>query len=202
MQIVGQHLLLSDCQGNLRIIRGLPLLVRAEFRRLGLMLVQMAVAHDLRSLYDSDPLFAQLLHHCLKLNGIEPEWVSIATASRLLIRDPLLIQFNYPIDPPDPDAEEGEPLPEHLDPDAYSLALLWSHTENLDTALHLARTVPWIELYPVIKARSYQLKQLDPKHKEKKSLEQGGDRLTELAKSGALDQLVNSLRSKNGSNIS
>lgn len=205
IRVVGDRLLLSDTRGNLHVIRGMSLLARAEFKRLWLVFIEMVADQNIRLLYDSDLLFQQLMNKCLTLAGIDPGWVGMRSAVQLLLDTEgiaaQLITFNYPQETPDPEAEEGEPLSPHIDPDAYDIAWLWANSHGLEECLKLASTIPWIELKPILRARAYQIKMADPKRREKRELDKAGEGLGKLLESGKLDQLLSKVGSNGKTNL-
>lgn len=186
--------LVTDIAGSLHQVKGLPLLRRREFYQLWLILSELLGDQDVRSAYDRDPLFSQLVNQCLEMNGIDPGWVGIRTASELLIdtegSNAKLIEFNYPQWQADPLEEKLGALPDHVDTDAYDLALLWAYCNDPEQALRIAKEEPWIEFYPTIQARAWQLRQNDEKYIERKKELENAAEFDRLNESGKLKEIV------------
>lgn len=207
IRLTKTRLLFTHTTGKLQIIRGLPLLIRAEFFQLRLALQEIAAEQDARAAYDGDDrTFRDLLHHCLLLNQIEPSSIGIITASHLLLDTASgrakLLDLNYPEYPPDPtDQKANKPIPEHIDQDGLDLSLLWSYAGSLGEALRIGNEVPWIEIYPAIRAWACQQRQADPKLKEKEQVKKSGETFKELVSSGKLDQMLAAMEGNGNSSI-
>lgn len=203
IRLTKNRLLLTDTSGSLHLIRGLPLLRRGEFFQLWVMLVEVVGDQDVRSAYDSDPLFSQLTNQCLEMNGIDPGWVGIRTASELLFDtgngNAKLIEFNYPRWASDPFEEKLGSLPDYVDTGAYDLALLWAYCNDPEQALRIGESVPWIEFYPAIQARAWQLRQNDESYQKRKQRKEAAEEFSELNSIGKLDSIfANMERAANG----
>lgn len=192
--------LLVDCTGKVRRLRSLPLADRRWFLDIRLALQDKVEGRDFRVLYDSDGTFKALVDECLTLHGLSPAWVDAYITSRLLFglgdEPAILMQLNFPaeLEEPDPDAK---PIPDGIDPEAYHVASLWGASENLEQAFRVGREQPWQEVRAVLKARSHQLKELDPeakaKEKEADRLEHSRERMEHLRESGKLQELLNAI---------
>jgi hypothetical protein len=206
IRLAKTRLFLADTSGSLHLIRGLPLLRRAEFYQVWVSLVEMVGDRDVRSAYDSDPLFSQLVDRCLRMHGIDPGWVGIRTASELLIDtgggNAKLIEFNYPQWASDPYEEKLGALPDHVDVDAYDLALLWAYCSDPEQAIRMGESVPWIELCPTIQARAWQLRQSDETYLKRKKAAETAEEFDALKSSGKLDQIFEQMRGATNGKVS
>lgn len=190
---------LIDVRGKLRRIRGLPLCDRRWFLSLRAEALVLAADSDFRTLYDdSDSPFRAIVDECLLMNGISPSWVDAQMTLRLLFgvgdEPSILLILNFPEEAESEDDDAAE-LPANIDPSAYGLAALWSHTTDLEQALRVAEQQPWNEIHALLKARNHQLKELESRAKGKKPMsaaerKKTEEKLNRMMESGSLQKLI------------
>lgn len=196
-----------DCRGKLRRIRSLALGDRAWFMTLSAAAAELIRDQDFRVLYDSPTSnFRALVDECLLLSQINPAWVDVYMATRLLFgigdEPPLLIAFNFPKeDEPEEKGAKPKPLPDHINPEAYRIAALWSETDSLADAIAVASRHPWLEVRDVLKAKAYQEKQGTEDGKKEKRLEESREGLERLIQSGKMEDFLNARRNGDAATI-
>lgn len=188
-----------DCMGKVRRIRSLPLGDRAWFLTLRTAAMQLIADQDFRVLYDSpDSHCRALVDECLLLSQINPAWVDAYSASRLLFgmgdEPAILIALNFP---EEPEEKGAKPLPDHINPQAYSIAALWSETDSLADAIAVATRHPWLEVRDILKAKAYQLKQGTEDGKKEKRVEESREGLERLMTSGKMQEFLDARRNGN-----
>jgi len=142
-------------------------------------------------LYDTVPDYAATINALLLMCGVSPAWVDWRGVEQLLFgtgdRPPILVDLNFPALPVDPEAKV---LPDGYDPEAWLIAALWGAGGSLTEAIALARDEPAPLLELVLRARSRQIQEADPKFQEKEALKEAEARVAERAASGAYDELL------------
>lgn len=175
----------EDVQGQLRIIRGCPLTQLDELWDC-LNLLQDAIASsdptlDFNSLYLDSGYIRQLVNHCLKLCGIQPDWCSLEMMVQLVhhttdtegnFTPGLLIQLNFP--------NRGKPKGDAVGfkewvADNFALLVGLGLCKDLGEAIDLASKLPADQMEAIITARLYQL---NPELKTKETLKSEAEKLT------------------------
>lgn len=159
--------------GIYHLIRGCSLVNREELRsRLGLLQERLRSTSEdltLQELYDQDKYFRHLCHRCLELCGIRLDWVDIDMMMQFLfpyqIEDKfiegILVRLNFPSRQRQQGKGGKTPTYEEI------LAALWSHTNDLQKALELAKNMPADGLIETMQARAKQMQDADPQAREK-----------------------------------
>ncbi len=162
----------QDLQGNFRLVKGCPLSQRQELaarlEQIHDRLQQSPEGETLAEAYDRDEHLQYLFDRSLSLCGIETDWLDINMMSHFLLSyekdgevcEGLLIQINFPKRRQKADSDKSATYEELI-------AALWSHTQDLQKALELARTIPSEQLVDILQARSAQIKNSDPQEQEK-----------------------------------
>ncbi|NJM56246.1 MAG: hypothetical protein HC857_00590 [Synechococcales cyanobacterium RU_4_20] len=172
-----------DPQGQVRTIYGVSLRHRQELKET-LDAIEARVLTSkiktLAELYDYDFEFQALALHALKLQRIDPDWVSVEMLAQFLLHHedeagmtvpPLLEQINTLY------CQPGEnPGPPVKDPLEENIAAIWSHTQDLEKALQVAGYDPdsgdnpsWLQLQKILQYRN---EALDPKKQQQRELRQ------------------------------
>lgn len=151
-----------DTRGQIVSVRGLPLLSRIEFRGRLDRLREIAIAYGdstLHDLYDSNTEFKRCIDRSLELFSINPECVSFAIASELIIsrfdpetqewRPGWLADLEFPPSPLPPKNEGEAPT------DAEAIATLWGHIGDLQKTMDAATDprIPGRQLIDIVNAR-------------------------------------------------
>ncbi|PZV19179.1 MAG: hypothetical protein DCF22_00495 [Leptolyngbya sp.] len=185
-----------DCLGKVRRIRSLPLSDRAWFLTLRTAAIQLIADQDFRALYDSpDSHFRTLVDECLLLSKISPAWVDTYSATRLLFgmgdEPAILIALNFP---EEPEEKGAKPLPSTINPQAYSIAALWSESDGLEQAIAVANHHPWLEVRDILKAKAYQNKQGTDDEDEETRIEESREGLERLIQTGKMQEFLDARR--------
>jgi hypothetical protein len=142
-----------DRTGIVRPIYGCSLLGRDEFwQRLAQLAnrLESVTAGSFQAAYALDPRTQQLTARLLQLNGIDPDWVTLAQAEQLLISPGHLAQLNQAEQPTE--ASVGKDTP----PTLPELIAAISSFSSIKDALDLANTVPANLLGDIVTARAVQ----------------------------------------------
>lgn len=181
-----------DRTGTIRTIYGCSTLGLFNFHsrvsQIWELLEQADGERTWQDLFMESERFRHLVHRCLELNGIDPDWVTLPMVEALLfhrfVNDTLVEGFLVTLNRPNGDQQvRGEPTTE-----AAAIAAIATHTD-IDKALQLADTVPAKQLHAVLKERNKlelqqteegrkQLAKKRNRRKSKQKLEEMRKRLT------------------------
>ena len=163
----------TDVQGKLRVIHGCPLTKLEEFAAVRSLLWREVKKETdqgntditVQSLFHSNSFFAQMCLRALELCGISPDWVDLNMMAQLLFpftwegrtTEGLLVQLNFPSATDEDGDREAIAQPSKKASWDDLLASLWGATDNLQSAMELADTVPWRKLHATVEARGEQM---------------------------------------------
>lgn len=160
----------TDINGTVRILHGCPLTKLEEFAAIRALLWREIESESdslevtVQTLYHSNSFFAQMCLRALELCGVSPDWVDLNMMAQMLFpftwqgktTEGLLVQLNFPSNP-ESDRSTTSSKPGKAATWNELLASLWGATDNLQTAMELADTVPWNKLHSTVEARSNQM---------------------------------------------
>ncbi|MEO1208297.1 MAG: hypothetical protein AAFX78_02025 [Cyanobacteria bacterium J06638_20] len=147
-----------DRWGITRPVYGCSLLGRDAFwegiAELAGRLAETEAPDTFQQRYDWDRQIKYLVEHLLKLNGIDPDWVTLDQAEQLLIRstngaEGWLLSVNRPKGSPAKGKKAQEPVST-----TEIIASLSLHTGSVDSAIRLADEAPADFIVSILEARA------------------------------------------------